>query len=306
MLLAAVFLPVSGALAQIQPYQTLVSDLPGIGKTVSAGDFSGYLNAAFKIGIIVAILLAVVMLVIAGIEYMGSDSFFSKESAKKKIYDAIGGLILALGIFLFLNTVNPDLVKLNLNIQHTAPAAKNIPETASGKYDKLPTVPTCYEDCVVIPGQYGVPTKTPGACSGSGPCKVKSNLANNLMLLNKSLDQKNIGWQVTEAWPPTGYSESRPNGIHKSSCHGDGSCVDANFFQNTPATTENINKFCDSAKLYLGSVAYEVRTNADAADLKGKISCTVWVTGNTPHFHMPIVSNSSSGNYTNSTGATED
>ncbi|MFA5841615.1 MAG: pilin [Candidatus Paceibacterota bacterium] len=79
--------------------------------------FANYLNNAFKIGITIAILLAVIMIVIGGIQWMG-ESVFGKESGKKKIQDALWGLVLALAIFLILNTINPDLVNLKLKVEN--------------------------------------------------------------------------------------------------------------------------------------------------------------------------------------------
>ncbi len=128
-----------------QQYQVL-EPLPGMGDancrvvsgvktcTVATGDFSGYLNTVFNIGIIVAIMLSVIMLVIGGVEYMGSDSVFNKESAKSKFQNAIWGLVLALGIYLFLFTINPDLIKLKLTIAPTtaAPSATGAPAVSPG------------------------------------------------------------------------------------------------------------------------------------------------------------------------------
>ena len=84
--------------------------------TATPDNFSNFLNGAFRVGIMVAIVLAIIVIVLGGIEYMGGDSVFNKESAKGKFYNAITGLIMALAIFLFLNTINPDLVKLRLTM----------------------------------------------------------------------------------------------------------------------------------------------------------------------------------------------
>ena len=68
-----------------------------------------YLNIIFKIGIGLAGALAVVMIVVASIQYMGDESVFGKTEAKGKIFSAILGLIIALAAYAILNTVNPDL-----------------------------------------------------------------------------------------------------------------------------------------------------------------------------------------------------
>lgn len=75
-----------------------------------------YLKYIFKFGIGLAGLLAVIMLIIGGVKYMGSDSFFNKEEARSSMSNALIGLLIALSSFLILNTLNPDLVNLKLNI----------------------------------------------------------------------------------------------------------------------------------------------------------------------------------------------
>ncbi|MFA6077879.1 MAG: pilin [Candidatus Paceibacterota bacterium] len=99
----------------------------------SETSFSDYLNLIFKIGIGIAAGLAVIQIVIGGIQYMASESPFKIGDAKSKIEGAILGLILALGIYIFLYTINPDLVSLNLNIAKTAPSMTGTtPSVSSG------------------------------------------------------------------------------------------------------------------------------------------------------------------------------
>lgn len=113
-------------------YQMLEKTLPGFEDkgglyTATSQNFSDFLNKAFKIGIIVAIVLSILMIVVGGIEYMGSDSLFKIEDAKKRWRDVAWGLLLALGIYLFLFTINPDLVKFNLEIPETKTPAAGTP-----------------------------------------------------------------------------------------------------------------------------------------------------------------------------------
>ncbi len=68
-----------------------------------------YLNTIFKIAIGLAAALAVVMIVINSVSYMGDESVFGRTEAKSKILSAIGGLLLALGAYALLNTINPAL-----------------------------------------------------------------------------------------------------------------------------------------------------------------------------------------------------
>lgn len=99
---------------QNQGYIPLV-ELPGSDSGDS--DFGSYVNSIIKLAIGLAGVLAVVMLVIGGIQYMvGGASPSSKEAAKKRIWAAIFGLILALASFIILNTINPDLTKIKLDL----------------------------------------------------------------------------------------------------------------------------------------------------------------------------------------------
>lgn len=76
-------------------------------------DIGKYLNIIFKLGIGLCAALAVIMLIINGITYMGDESIFKKTEAKSKMYSAIFGLLIALGAWALLNTINPDLTGKN-------------------------------------------------------------------------------------------------------------------------------------------------------------------------------------------------
>ena len=74
------------------------------------GNVGTYLNIIFKIAIGLAGALAVVMIIIHSISYMGNESVFGKNEAKSKILSSIGGLLIALGAYALLASINPDLV----------------------------------------------------------------------------------------------------------------------------------------------------------------------------------------------------
>jgi cell wall-associated NlpC family hydrolase len=79
----------------------------------SAGALGNYLNIILKLAIGIAAVLAMVMIVMGGIQYMTSDFISSKEEGKKRILNAIFGLLIALGAWLILYTINPDLLNTN-------------------------------------------------------------------------------------------------------------------------------------------------------------------------------------------------
>ncbi len=102
--------------ANAQNYVPLVP-LPGIEKDVGIS-LENYLGAMFKIGIGLAGVFAVLMIIIGGIEFIGGASSPSaRTEAKGRITNAILGLILALGSWLILNTVNPALLQTKLEIE---------------------------------------------------------------------------------------------------------------------------------------------------------------------------------------------
>ena len=90
--------------------------IPGI---ESGTGFSGFLNAAFNLGLAVAATLAVVMITIGGLQYMTTDSIYGKGEGRDRIQNAVIGLILALLIWLILYTINPNLLKFDVNLGDT-------------------------------------------------------------------------------------------------------------------------------------------------------------------------------------------
>ena len=66
-----------------------------------------------KIFIGLCAVLAVVMIVIGGLEYMTSELAHTKESGKDRITHAVLGLLIALGAYALLFTINPDLIKID-------------------------------------------------------------------------------------------------------------------------------------------------------------------------------------------------
>lgn len=79
-------------------------------KDIRTNDIGKYFNTVFLIAIGLAGALAVIMIIIAGVQWMGTDSVFGKTEAKKQITGAIFGLIIALGAFALLNTIDPALL----------------------------------------------------------------------------------------------------------------------------------------------------------------------------------------------------
>ncbi len=103
---------------------TLLVSLPGL-PTETPTDLGNYLSKMFIILIGVAGVLAVIMITRGGIMYMTAEAVGTKTDAKKRITDAIFGLVLALSSYLLLNTIDTKLVKGGLSLE-PVPAPKKI------------------------------------------------------------------------------------------------------------------------------------------------------------------------------------
>jgi hypothetical protein len=91
-----------------------------------------YLEGAFTTLIGIAGILAVLMLVICGIKLMASGSVSGKNEAKTCIWNAIFGVLLALGSWIILQTINPLLLRNDAKLAVDVPAAPSGVEIGSG------------------------------------------------------------------------------------------------------------------------------------------------------------------------------
>ncbi len=106
-------IPTSFSLAQ-SSYKLLEPIKGFTGETVT--NPGKYIQAIYWYALGFAVLSAILMIVIGGVEYTtswASDS--NKGKAKERITNAIIGLVIALTGYLILNTVNPNLVKMDLS-----------------------------------------------------------------------------------------------------------------------------------------------------------------------------------------------
>lgn len=102
-------------------------------KDASSTATGSYFANVFAIVIAVAGGLAVVRLVYGGIQYMSTDAISGKNDAKATIQGALWGLLLAIGAWLILNTIDPDggFTTFNLDIKDI-PTTEQVPDESSG------------------------------------------------------------------------------------------------------------------------------------------------------------------------------
>jgi hypothetical protein len=82
-------------------------------RNISTYQLGSFINKLFQVAVAVLGVIAVIMIIVAGVEYMTVESIYGKSDARKRIVGAATGLILALGIFVILNTINPQLLNIN-------------------------------------------------------------------------------------------------------------------------------------------------------------------------------------------------
>jgi len=217
--------------AQLPDYN-LLAPLPGTEKTGCAKppctDLQTYIPGLINWSMGVAAVMAFVVIVGGGIIYMTSDAIQGKTQGREWGERAIWGLLLVIGAWVILNTINPQI----LNFTLTIPRPTIITQVS--------VVPGNCQDCVLL--------STLNNISGSG--SVARVLANKLTPFNTALGSARISWRVTEAYPPVA-------GLHDDSCHAVGTCIDANI--NT-VTVANINSFLSIASQNNLNAIYEVKT----------------------------------------------
>lgn len=177
------------------------------------------------------------------------------SGAREMMKNAVIGFLILLSAWLIVDTILKTFVAgaqpgFWAKIECVPPPP---PVTPPPVTPGAPTTPTtgCSTQCAAIP--QGITIKN-GACSGSDPCTVSSEIASQLASLDGKLDGEGINWQVTEAWPPTR--------THSNPCHIAGTCIDANFTGGTQPTATNVAAFINEASASGMRAVYEVKTQA--------------------------------------------
>lgn len=201
-----------------------------------------YIKGIFILVIGAASVLAVLKIIAAGIKYMTTEAYGAKGEAREDINKALLGLMLALGAWLILATIDKSFVELNLDI--TPLEIKGDFETNLGAIPGSPEATKaqkeavgCEENCAPVPVQGSeigtIPPKGPGprgvgssGCDSAlvSVCYLDTELYRDLQNLTKNM--AGVEWQVTELYPPTV--------DHKHACQNIGTavramCVDASI-----------------------------------------------------------------------------
>jgi len=79
------------------------------------GGFGDYLGVIIKLIYGLVALIAVFQIVYYGITYMLTATPFLKTTSRERVENAVMGIVIALGSYLILYTINPSLVSINVN-----------------------------------------------------------------------------------------------------------------------------------------------------------------------------------------------
>lgn len=90
---------------------------PGVTDIVNSTSLANFFNNLYKYLVGLAAVLAVIMIIWGGFEISTKDSISKQSDGRKKIQDAILGLVLVLSPVLVFSIINPSILNLSLNLE---------------------------------------------------------------------------------------------------------------------------------------------------------------------------------------------
>ncbi|NLE07229.1 MAG: DUF1345 domain-containing protein [Parcubacteria group bacterium] len=105
-----------------------LAPLAGLKKVSRDHALQEYIPFIFKLLIGLSAVFAVLSIVVGGFQYISTDAFQKKSEGKARIKNSILGLILVIGSWLILHTINPDLLEINLELE--TPVMEEMPESS--------------------------------------------------------------------------------------------------------------------------------------------------------------------------------
>jgi hypothetical protein len=262
---------------QIGAFSITNTVVDGVTRQVYRGplSFSSYINLMIEIIIGFLGIISVVMIMVAGVQYMTTDAMGQKSQARDRILNAVIGLLIAIGSFIILNTINPNLLKLEPNIatvviKETGDDGKPISieySTAQGAESACPGVPGKVT-CVALDSSLRTSFSKPENKN------LETTLHDKVLELESKLATTAVGrnWRITEAWMPT----LKPPRFHEANCHKIGTCIDANFSGPAkPPTPALVRDFINTAISLDLCPVYEVKPSSDFTIIKAGVGTSL-------------------------------
>ena len=119
------------------------------------GDLSIFIGRLFGFALSIGAILAILRIAWGGYLYMTTDLWSTKERAREVLRETILGLLLLLAVWVILSQINPDILKLQLNI---APVPTPATTPTSGTQSSAPTsfTPAEGSSCTTSDGLPGI------------------------------------------------------------------------------------------------------------------------------------------------------
>ncbi|MDE1919245.1 MAG: hypothetical protein KGH56_00945 [Patescibacteria group bacterium] len=130
---ATIAVPLSPAQSGFVP----LAPIPGLtsitdqNSAANSANLAVFFNNLYKFLIGIAAVLAVIEIIWGGLEISTQDSISKQKDGKKRIQDAIFGLVLVLSPVLVFSIINPSILNLSLNLPALNLATPPIPVTRS-------------------------------------------------------------------------------------------------------------------------------------------------------------------------------
>jgi len=118
-LLLLLAFPALGASSQCYTFETGIPFIANPGECLSSSSLAQLILNFINISRNIAAILAFAMIVWAGFEYaLSSGNVNQQKDAQERIVNAVIGLVLLFAFWIILNTINPDILKIeNLELQ---------------------------------------------------------------------------------------------------------------------------------------------------------------------------------------------
>ena len=101
-------------------------NIPNLSSTITAGNISGVFSGLWIFGIVMCAVAAMVMYAYAGIRYETVDSGNKEAEIKSDLKRATIGIIGVFGLWLLLNTINPELLRGEIRLPIQTPSVSTV------------------------------------------------------------------------------------------------------------------------------------------------------------------------------------
>jgi len=132
----------------------LLEAFPGFFSKGSSPNLPDMILAIYKFGIWTVGICGLLMITIGGVMYMGSaGNNANAESAKRIITDSLIGIVAALGAYLFMYVINPDLTVIRLSLTTAKTSTSSATKTVASIPEAKTTTTTADAGAAVAHGE---------------------------------------------------------------------------------------------------------------------------------------------------------